>query len=424
VQRLAAIGNVLAVEVRPFPGRSALAPTAPAAAVDVAAATGVRLVRGPYLIAPSEGKHGTSVSLAWETDLPAAGAVTVTYRADGGAAEITKRFAAPAPALRQVVNLTDLPPGRRFRYRLDFEAARDDTASSGPHEFQTVPAAPRPLRFAVYGDMRYPGHDAHKTVVEALVREAPPLVFNTGDLTDMGSEESNWQRYFDITAPLGAIAPVVPALGNHDAARAGQGATRSWSLFGLPSAAPPGTPPGWTSLDLGGVHFIVLDTNGMANPAQKEWLTEDLARARRHHARAIFAFCHEGPWSHGLHGNSSMMIRDYAPILAGGGVDVLFSGHDHTYERGTGVTPAGKLTYVVTGGGGAPLYNPSCRAASGPAPGGVPGPLPACPSSVAALTKAYHYIIVEVGPDGINLCPRRPDASPLEPCVKLPARRR
>ena len=58
------------------------------------------------------------------------------------------------------------------------------------------------------------------------------------------------------------------------------------------------------------------------------------------------------------------MVRDYAPLLAAGHVDVLFCGHDHIYERGVGSTPTGKLTYVVTGGGGAPLYNPRCQAAA------------------------------------------------------------
>src|SRR5262249_20174490 len=152
---------------------------------------------------------------------------------------------------------------------------------------------------------------AHRTVIEALVREAPPLVINTGDLTDEGGQESNWQRYFEITAPLGAIAPVIPALGNHDAARAGTGSPKTWALFGMPTPAP----PFWTSLDLGGVHFVVLDTNDMTNPAQREWLVADLARARHHHARAVFAFCHEPPWSHGMHGDSHRMIRDYAPLL-------------------------------------------------------------------------------------------------------------
>jgi hypothetical protein len=169
---------------------------------------------------------------------------------------------------------------------------------------------------------------------------------------------------------------------------------------------------------------VLLDTNTARDPAQRAWLAEDLRRARRNKARAIFAFCHEAPWSHGLHGSSPLLIRDYAPLLAAGGVDVLFCGHDHIYERGTGLTPKGKLTYVVTGGGGAPLYNPRCRARTGPDPGDVPGPLPPCPPSVAALVKAHHYIIVEVKDRTITLCPRRPDATPVEPCLSFPARRR
>jgi 3',5'-cyclic AMP phosphodiesterase CpdA len=408
---LAPTGNVLALEVRAFPGASAAAPVAPAAAVDLVAASGVRIVRGPYLISPAETEEGASLQVAWETDLPATGDVTV----EPG----QRRIASGPVATRQVVTLAGLERGRKLSYRVNVEASPGDRTSSGPHAFETLPPPPRPLRFAVYGDMRYPGHDAHRAVVGGLVREAPALVFNTGDLTDIGSEESNWQRYFEITARLGAIAPVIPALGNHDAARFGRGAARSWGLFGLPSSAPPGTAPGWTSLDLGGVHFIVLNTNEMTNHAQLEWLREDLARARARHVRAIFAFCHEGPWSHGLHGEAPLMISDYAPLLAAAKVDVLFSGHDHMYERGVGVTPSGNLPYVVTGGGGAPLYDPTCRARTGPLAGNVPPGLPLCPPSVAALVKTYHYLIVEVDQRAITICPRHPDGSPVEPCVRL-----
>jgi hypothetical protein len=105
-------------------------------------------------------------------------------------------------------------------------------------------------------------------------------------------------------------------------------------------------------------------------------------------------------------------------------VDALLCGHDHIYERGTGPTPKGDLTYIVTGGGGAPLYNPRCQAASGPPPGDVPGPLPPCPPSVAVLTKTSPYVMITVAPDGIQLCPKRPDGSAVEPCVALPPHRR
>jgi hypothetical protein len=412
-------GNLLAVAVYGYPGRTAVNPTVPAASVALAAASGVRIVRGPYLGAPAEAKSHARMQVIWETDLPATGKVIVApAQASPAAAGVS--VPTRAAATRQSVAVNALEQGAAYRYHVEVEAAPRDTAASAPARFETLPAPPAPLRFAVYGDMRYPGHEAHRAVVGALVREAPALVLNTGDLTDEGAQESNWQRYFDITAPLGAIAPVVPALGNHDAARGGAGAPKTWALFGMPTPAP----PFWTSLDLGGVHFVVLDTNDAANPAQREWLSEDLARARRHNARAVFAFCHEPPWSHGLHGDSHKMVRDYAPLLAAGHTDVLFCGHDHIYERGVGSTPSGKLVYVVTGGGGASLYNPRCQAASGPPPGDIPGPVPPCPPTVAALTKTYHYLMVTVADTGITLCPKRPDGSAVEPCVHLPPHRR
>jgi acid phosphatase type 7 len=412
-------GNLLAVVVYSWPGRSSIAASAPAVAIDVGAAAGVRFVRGPYLSAPGEALDGNMIRLNWQTDLPSTAKVSfenVDARAPGR--RPARVITIDRAATNHAATLSGLMEGGSYRYRIDVEAGGGDRVTAGPYVFRMVAPPSEPFRFAVYGDMRYPGHLAHRAIVEALVREAPPLIFNTGDLTDVGSEESNWQKYFEITAPMGAIAPVVPALGNHDADRHGLGAPIAWSLFGVPAQGP----PGWTSLDLGGVHFVILSTNDMRNQAQRDWLRDDLARARRHHARAIFAFCHEGPWSHALHAGESIMVHDYAPILAAAHVDVLFSGHDHIYERGVGVTPAGNLDYVVSGGGGAPLYNPRCQAATGPPPVGVPGPLPACPPSVAVLTNTYHYIMVEVGVDAVTLCPKHPDASAVEPCVRLPLR--
>jgi hypothetical protein len=457
-------GNVLAVRIGAAAGRTRYDPAAPAGALELAAFAGVRIVRGPYLIAPADG----AVSVAWETDLPARGRVEVEpagAAAGGGeSAARSRRVEAPGPAARQVVRLDGLEAGRSYRYRVvvaDPAAATGagDEVVSASAEIRTAPRTEDPLRFAVYGDMRAPGHAAHAEVVAALVRERPALVLNTGDLVAIGSEESDWQRYFSIAAPLGAIAPVVPALGNHDTARGGTGAAKSWSLFGMKAAAGAAAVPGYTSFDWGGAHFVILDSN-QPTEAQRRWVERDLAAARRRGTRAIFAFCHAGPWAHGVHGDSEVMARVLAPALAAGRVDVLFSGHDHLYERGVGTTPRGPLPYVVTGGGGAPLYNPSCRVAPAAEPLAVAGTspprtvaaartlaetatasptgkaaaaapaalpaatasLPACPPSVAALEKTHHYIIVEVEGRTIRLCTRLPGGDPVEPCVTFPAR--
>jgi hypothetical protein len=403
-------GDTIGLAIFAAPVRNSILPTVPAAIAEASAFSGVRITRGPYLNARADGPGGAAMTVRWQTDLPAAARLTVASP-DGGAPRVLRAAATTDGSL----TVGDLPHGRSYAYQLDVDAGRGDRAAAGPFSFETMPAAPEPVRFAVYGDTRYPGHDAHRAAVEALVKEAPPIVFDTGDLTDVGSEESNWQKYFEIVAPLGAIAPIVPAQGNHDGERRGTGGPVTAALFGMRP-----TPPFWSSIDFGGVHFVLLSTNEMTNMAQRDWLRADLAAARRNHARAIFAFCHEGPWAHGLHGGSDLMARVYAPILAAAHVDLLFSGHDHIYERGVGTTPAGKLTYVVTGGGGAPLYDPSCRAASGPPPGDVPHPLRSCPASVAVLTKTYNYLMVEVTTSGITLCPKHPDGTPVEPCVHLP----
>jgi hypothetical protein len=453
--RLRARDNLLALRVIPAASRSASDVGAPLVEVGVAAFTSVRLVRGPYLVVAAD----DALAVAWETDLPARGAVTleaVAGAAGGaGAGRASSSSSSPAPSpsppsssrparprvlrapvarLRQVVRLPALEPGRRYRYAVEVERPGAQATGGGiepirsaPAELSAPPARRDPDRFVVYGDMRAPGHAVHAQVVAAILRERPTLVLNTGDLVAAGGDESAWQRYFEITRSLGEVAPVVPALGNHDAYLAGS--AKSWALFGLPSAGTDGV-SGYASFDWGALHIVVLDTNHM-DPGQTAWLVRDLKAARRKHPRAIFAVCHEGPWSSGPHGGSRAMERDLVPLLVAGGVSLLFAGHDHLYERGIGTVaghPDLALPYVVTGGGGAPLYNPTCQVVgpngstappSSPTPPSA-APLPPCPPSVVTVRKAYHYLVVEVDDRAIHVCPRAPDGTALEPCWSLP----
>jgi len=431
--RLKRTDNLLAVRIAPALTRGVMDPIAPAGQIALAVFSRVRLVRGPYLLAPTD----DAISVAWETDLPARGTLFFERLPADGAHDKFPMHVSKAPLLqcRQVVRLTGLEPGQRYRYRVEVappelprrtaEPRRGTIVVRSPDaEFDAAPVKQGIARFVVYGDMRAPGHAAHAEIVAAIVRERPALVLNSGDLVATGSEESAWQRYFEITAPMGSMAAVVPALGNHEAYL--KGAAKSWSLFGLPSASPvPGT--SYTSLDWGGIHFVVLDTNNI-DAAQRDWLVRDLSAARRGPARAIIVLCHDPPWSHGTHGGSPVMEREIAPLLVAGGVDLLFAGHDHLYERGTGIVGGRpRLPYVISGGGGAPLYNPSCipvtesgsKLGAGPGEGAWPGGLPACPAFVATIKKAHHYVVVEVDATRIRMCPRAPDGVALEPCVSI-----
>jgi hypothetical protein len=104
----------------------------------------------------------------------------------------------------------------------------------------------------------------------------------------------------------------------------------------------------------------------------------------------------------GWHGDNSTLIRDYVPIFERYRVSMVFSGHDHDFERGR----RGKLDYIVTGGGGAELRPLKC---------GVPGKR-RCKHPPLAFYNEHNYVSVEVLPGALRVCPKRPDATPLEPC--------
>jgi 3',5'-cyclic AMP phosphodiesterase CpdA len=96
---------------------------------------------------------------------------------------------------------------------------------------------------------------------------------------------------------------------------------------------------------------VTLNTNNDYGPGSKQYqfLKGDLARASR--PFKVF-FGHHPAYSSGSHGSTKKMQEYLQPLFEGNGVQLVFAGHDHTYER----TIINVITYVVSGGGGAPLY--------------------------------------------------------------------
>jgi hypothetical protein len=82
---------------------------------------------------------------------------------------------------------------------------------------------------------------------------------------------------------------------------------------------------------------------------QYEWLVSDLAGTSKPWK---FVFFHIPPYSSGGHGSDLNVRQTLAPLFEQYGVTIVFNGHDHDYER----SGANGVTYIVTGGGGAPLY--------------------------------------------------------------------
>ncbi|MEO8699716.1 MAG: metallophosphoesterase [Kofleriaceae bacterium] len=378
--------NTLAVEVHPSGRRDR-----PVLAADLVGRRDRGIVRGPLLVDATQ----TTATIGVETD-PNVEAVLEWGIGDARASTLVS----PAGRHHRFA-LTGLAPNTRFGYRIHAGASR-----SPRFTFHTLPTAGAVLRIGIYGDVRG-GHATHKRLVDHMLDEGLDAVAVTGDMVLHGSDDADWQRFFGITAELVAQVPYYPAVGNHDLGWDGaDGSGRAEQMFALP-AGPPGRPPGafWYSRDVADVHLVFLDSNAYDRPEQVTWLDADLAAARKRGVRAILALTHDGPYARGYHGGNSIARDRYVPVLARYKVDMIFSGHDHIYQRGE----IRGLRYMVSGGGGAPLYGIRC---------GVPG-RPKCKieDGMASVAREYHYAVVTIGKD-FELCVRRPDGNLLEKCVR------
>ena len=94
------------------------------------------------------------------------------------------------------------------------------------------------------------------------------------------------------------------------------------------------------------VRFIVLDTNVM-DVKQLAWLEQTLATATE--PWKVVYFHHPLYSDGGRHGSNVELRVLIEPLLVKYGVRVVFTGHEHIYER---TTPQKGITYFVAGSGG------------------------------------------------------------------------
>jgi len=243
------------------------------------------------------------------------------------------------------------------------------------------------LRFVVYGDTR-DGHAVHRRLVRLILAQKPDLVLQTGDLVHDGSYKRLWRIYDDITGSMRRRIPVYPSRGNHDLGGPGYEAR-------VPAPLSSGNRL-YYAFDRANCHFISLDCFSPFTPGspQYRWLTGDLASAQKY-ARHIFVFFHCPPYSIGPHGSDTVVQRVLCPLFIRYGVRAVFNGHDHLYYR----TLRNGVLYVVSGGGGAPLY-------------------PAFPSRGALKgdkwASAHHIVVCDVSGNKVHVTALRADGARLD----------
>ncbi len=253
-------------------------------------------------------------------------------------------------------------------------SAVEDEPTANPH----VPAAPKPIaknpeptagscktppcadaplttRFVIIGDYGLSG-PTEANLAALLTALTPDFVITTGDnnypLGEAATIDENIGRYFHaFIAPYrGKFAGgaqenrFFPCLGNHD--WYAPGAAPYLDYFSLPNNER------YYQIVRGSVQLFALDSD----PAEPDGTSKDSKQARWLEAELGAAvvpwrlvYFHHPPYSSGLvHGSTVAMRWPFAEW----GASIVYSGHDHTYER----LAAGGIPYIVNGVGGNDLY--------------------------------------------------------------------
>ena len=202
-------------------------------------------------------------------------------------------------------------------------------------------------RFVIYGDTRT-HHDVHRRVVLAAIEQHPDFIVQTGDLVANSNKADQWATFDRIIAPVREKRiSYYPARGNHDVGKE--------SKFSEEIPAPLRSANAYYyRFDVQNLRFLALDTESdlSTKSDQYHWLEQQLKDARSEN-KFVIPFFHEAIFSVGSrHGSNRKLQLVLHPLFRKYGVKLVFQGHDHLYYR----TTRDGIVYVVTGGGGAPLY--------------------------------------------------------------------
>jgi len=318
-------------------------------------------------------------------------------------------------------------------------------APRSPLPGEAASAGVKRFSFIVYGDTRGRRDGVneqyeHSLVVESMLRTIATMergpdpvrfILQSGDAVVNGGDAQQWNVSFvgliNRLTTQGGV-PYFLAPGNHDVTSAADlnAPGRKVGLGNYLRAMSRLIPPNGASRRLAGyptyafgygnTFVLAFDSNIAEDSVQYAWVEGQLRGLDRSRYTHVVAFSHHPAFSSGPHGGSTIerptaAIRArYMPLFRRHGVDLVFTGHEHFFEPSVERyrDPSGRarrMDQIVSGGGGAPLYNyrgePDLREylAAGAAdsvrlehlvrPGMEPG------------NNAYHYIVVHVDGDRV-----------------------
>jgi predicted phosphodiesterase len=219
-------------------------------------------------------------------------------------------------------------------YGISFRAL--SAQSAAPFKF---PMQPDSVRFAIIGDSGT-GDASQYAVARQMLRLRGTLPFTfvlmLGDNIYGGHSPADLKKKFaDPYKPLtDQQVKFYASLGNHDNPE-----ERFYEPFNMGGKR-------YYSVKKGNAEFFALDSNYM-DPAQLDWLKQQLSGSS-----ALWKICyfHHPLYSDArFHGPDPDLRQRLEPLFQQYSVDIVFSGHEHVYER---IKPQHGIYYFVLGNSG------------------------------------------------------------------------
>ncbi len=327
--------NVIAVEIH----QSAITSTDISFDFELMGSNNATVTRGPYL----QSGAPNSLLVRWRTDIPTDSRV----RYGATSTDLNLGVVDSASTTEHIVKLTGLTPNTKYFYAVG-STTQNHAGGDESHFFITAPTTAKPTRVWVIGDAGQ-ANDAQKTVRDAYANFAgtryTDLWLMLGDNAYNNGTDAEYQAaVFNLYPTFLKQSVVWPTIGNHDTAQSPNPAADIpyYQIFSLPQNGEAGGLASGTedyySFDYGNIHFVCLDSmtsDRQPGSAMLTWLASDLASQNK---LWVIAFWHHPPYSKGSHDSDtdtimSEMRQNVLPVLDAYNVDLVLSGHSHSYER-------------------------------------------------------------------------------------------
>jgi 3',5'-cyclic AMP phosphodiesterase CpdA len=293
----------------------------------------------------------------------------------------------PGEHVLHTVTISELVSGARYAWRVERGGGEVSEGS-----FRAPPAAGESFTLGWLADTMFANSTAS---VEGLAPRAPDIVVHGGDLVYQTHPYDTWVEFSRHMAAVTSQAMLMTTAGNHefesmdeveqmfDRLYEGQGDSGGKRYY---------------AFTYGAMRFFVLDSESGregydADVAdQLAWLEAELAAAAADPSIGLTAACmHRPMYTLSKYWQSDATDRDALhAIFAQYGVQLVFAGHMHGYERFL----VDGVTYIVDGGGGGILYDPVEEAEA------VEAARPGEGALQQAWHKSYGYTVLQVDGEG------------------------